>query len=140
METEARDGKSGARYTVLKWERCNVCYGLGYTETHDGKDECYGCEGVGWMSVGEVEWEDALADIEISDQQPHDAFAPDWSAAPDWAQWWAVDESGDAYWYKGAPNCEDVQWWAVGIAEAGSVDLAGTNWRTTLRQRPAVQP
>lgn len=29
---------------------------------------------------------------------------PDWSKAPDWAHYWAVDSNGHAYWYEHKPQ------------------------------------
>ena len=29
---------------------------------------------------------------------------PDWTGAPDWAQWWAADSDGYAYWYRDEPT------------------------------------
>jgi hypothetical protein len=33
-----------------------------------------------------------------------DHVQPNWSGAPDWAQWWAVDSDGSAYWYRDEPT------------------------------------
>ena len=32
-----------------------------------------------------------------------DHVQPDWSCAPDWANFWAVDSDGYAYWYRDQP-------------------------------------
>ena len=32
-----------------------------------------------------------------------DHVQPDWSGAPDWANFWAVDSDGYAYWYRDQP-------------------------------------
>lgn len=62
-------------------------------------------------------------------------LAPDWNTAPDWAQWWAVDKSGSAFWYEGEPQSDDMQWWC-GEAIRLERDFPCSNWRSTLRQRP----
>lgn len=52
-------------------------------------------EGVTWC------WEPAWSnDIQYirADSLPR-APEPDWSQAPEWAQWWAVDDKGKSGWY-----------------------------------------
>ena len=89
---------------------------------------------------------DAHADAEIVyawlDAQP-DAPIPDWTTAPPWAQWWAVDEDGRTYWYDRQPYVEkadDGCWDGNGeFRWNGDVTLpVGVDWRTTLRRRPEV--
>ena len=81
---------------------------------------------------------DALTE---QDAQP-DAPLPDWTTAPEWAQWWAVDADGMACWYTSEPKIYESVWgpeddrWHV---THGLVDLPlGVDWRTTLRRRPEV--
>lgn len=87
---------------------------------------------------------DAHADAEIVyawlDTQP-EVPEPDWTQAPDWAQWWAADEDGRTYWYDRQPYVEkadDGCWDGNGEFEwNGDVTLpVGVDWRTTLRHRP----
>jgi hypothetical protein len=91
---------------------------------------------------------DAHADAEIVyawlDAQP-DAPIPDWTTAPPWAQWWAVDADGFACWYGVAPpflpnasHAWDSE--PEGRGESvGYINLpVGVDWRTTLRRRPEV--
>jgi transcription elongation factor Elf1 len=63
---------------------------------------------------------------------------PDWSKAPEWAKWWAVDKSGEAYWYWGdeAPGCVVDIWSGHESEDAGYVSLRGFDWRNTLTDRP----
>jgi hypothetical protein len=35
---------------------------------------------------------------------------PDWSKAPEWANWWAIDRTGDAYWFKQKPMLSGGFW------------------------------
>lgn len=70
---------------------------------------------------------------------------PDWSQAPAWAQWWAMDTDGWHYWYSEQPELkENLGYW--GRAAADECERAGRNvlpdWTRTLRRRPqeAVQP
>ena len=32
-----------------------------------------------------------------------DPNAPDWSQAPDWAEWYAIDADGQCFWYENEP-------------------------------------
>ena len=32
-----------------------------------------------------------------------DSNAPDWSQAPDWAEWYAIDADGQCFWYENEP-------------------------------------
>jgi hypothetical protein len=68
---------------------------------------------------------------------------PDWDEAPEWAMWWVVEPSGDAYWWQAEPWIVDNDHWdhpefrTVRADVAGEVDLPlGIDWRTTLRERP----
>ena len=78
------------------------------------------------------------------DAQPK-APEPDWTQAPDWAQWWAVDADGMAWWYATQPeylNGAGTEWDGdQQTRRVGLVDLPlGIDWRTTLRRRPEVTP
>ena len=73
---------------------------------------------------------------------------PDWSQAPPWANWWAVEyaagEVGLAYWFANKPITDYAEWVDSVTGERGilidTVDLPlGVDWRTTLRRRPEVQ-
>lgn len=70
---------------------------------------------------------------------------PDWSQAPEWAQWWAVDASGIAGWYEQEPEIGGVRGWELGGGGAWMVietpyDIPlGIDWRTLKQRRPEVQ-
>jgi len=65
---------------------------------------------------------------------------PDWSTAPEWAQYWAIDNDGRAYWYEHKPTIEhdDRFVWSVGhigrYTEALPRNYAG--WKESLEKRP----
>ena len=70
---------------------------------------------------------------------------PDWSEAPEWAEWWAVFAEGRAFWYSHKPRPANALWSRTTMAnlrdtrilDAGHVTLSlGTDWRLTLRKRP----
>lgn len=61
----------------------------------------------------------------------------DWSTAPEWAMWWAVDDNGCCYWYENKPVLGVRVW----MSERGKDNLCiqYPGWRATLRQRPSAQ-
>ena len=66
---------------------------------------------------------------------------PNWGEAPDWAQWWAVDDCGDAWWLTHQPmynfKGKLVNIDADGmIAFNKSINLKGYDWRKTPIKRP----
>ena len=77
-----------------------------------------------------------------------DHVQPDWSGAPDWAQWWAADSDGYAYWYRDEPtyNAKYGGWLrTLGDEPDVSFDLCwppegfdnrDIDWASTLRSRP----
>ena len=75
----------------------------------------------------------------------HDIPGPDWSDAPPWAQWWAMDYMS-ACWYKQEPTYVKAGprwiWYSQGDAfeEDRSVrPVQNIDYRETLRKRPEVQ-
>jgi hypothetical protein len=68
-------------------------------------------------------------------------IAAPWSEAPAWAQWFAQDEDGDCYWYRGEPS---VGWciWLPGAIVEGECEKLKTklpenpDWKNTLQERP----
>ena len=88
-----------------------------------------------WSSLDKIE---RVADA-------YDALAPDWANAPDWAQWYCVDASGDAQWTQKEPEASDgTTGWIFGTAwedAAGpnGIDLPlGIDWRLCKWSRPEV--
>lgn len=71
--------------------------------------------------------------------------APDWSQAPDWARWWAVEANGDAFFCQNEPTIEKVyvtqySWHTrTGrvqiIPEIVDIPL-GVDWRLLKVERP----
>lgn len=84
----------------------------------------------------------AVATLAWLDAQPA-APEPDWTQAPEWAQWWAVQASGFAKWYQDKPAIEWGDWrvpWNMFTQSAGDANLPlGSDWRMTLRRRPEVE-
>ena len=76
--------------------------------------------------------------LRAASQVPH----PDWTKAPEWAQWWAVDARGISWWYQHQPAPVETEWYVaqsyLAQSQAGEriyLQL-GIDWRTTLQQRP----
>jgi len=66
---------------------------------------------------------------------------PDWSKAPDWAQWFAMDEEGTGYWYQHQPSRTDFGRWVVTSPTPfgqSACAPSGDNqkWYDSLEQRP----
>lgn len=67
---------------------------------------------------------------------------PDWSQAPEWAEWWAVDADGQVLWLTKQPFILGAGWANPGgvTRRAESINLPlGVDWRTTLQRRPRAQ-
>ena len=68
---------------------------------------------------------------------------PDWSRAPDWAQWYAIDANGVRSWYEQKPSLQEVnQYWTTSFGKTMGFDqdsAAFSRWRETLRQRPVAE-
>jgi len=59
---------------------------------------------------------------------------PDWSTAPEWARFLAMDANGAWYWYEERPRDGDETWMWV----AGKISIAvgyGTPWYETLEEK-----
>lgn len=104
--------------------------------------------------VSEMAWKyaDAMqaeADKREDKTRPEvlEEWQPDWSQAPEWAEWWAMDGfSNKANWYKTEPFLdddadEDSDEWNIVLnssdtyKEASSFGYQG-NWKDSLRKRP----
>ena len=69
-------------------------------------------------------------------------WQPDWSLAPEWAKWWAMDKDGDANWYALKPFV-GVDYFQNQDSSAEHRAFLGTlnfgykgDWRDSLRIRP----
>lgn len=64
---------------------------------------------------------------------------PDWAAAPAWAQWWAYDFDGAAWWFEHEPYRGQFCWFGEGQRQpAGLVArVMKPSWRNTKLSRPA---
>lgn len=94
--------------------------------------------------IGIAKFDQLKADHPALAKAPNPATGA-WSRAPEWAQWWAQDASGHAYWYETKPHLNTVyNYWvaqAAGqfiyddgeyLADGGTVHA---DWTQSLVQR-----
>ena len=92
-------------------------------------------------------WE--YADMMLAEQEKRtdksrpvvlDEFQVDWSQAPDWANWWAMDSNGICYWYMIEPRLTEIfpnEWVGCGYptdTQAPSFNYQG-DWKSSLQER-----
>jgi hypothetical protein len=65
-----------------------------------------------------------------------ETFQPNWSDAPEWAYFWAMDYNGNASWYEYEPHPFMTSWLDNGGQHEFVNSLRAIDWRTTLRVRP----
>ena len=74
----------------------------------------------------------------------YDALAPDWTQAPDWAQWYSIDTDGNCLWHRSQPITQSYPGgWITrdNNAHAKHVRLPlGIDWRLCIWQRSDVTP
>lgn len=62
--------------------------------------------------------------------------SPDWSEAPAWVKWFAVDLDGYAWFFEAEPVRGSKQWVSADrMVEAGFYPGARSRWRETLVER-----
>ena len=77
--------------------------------------------------------------VKVDDKE----WQPDWSQAPEWANWWCLSVKHGAMWFSREPICtkstwvmvNDVKFCATSFDEAPSFNYQG-NWQDSLRKRP----
>lgn len=63
-------------------------------------------------------------------------WQPDWSDAPEWANWWAIDKDLVSFWFADKPKFDEVEFYQCGVfCDAPSFGYTG-DWRNSLRKRP----
>lgn len=65
-----------------------------------------------------------------------ETIEPDWTTAPQWANYWAVDTDGYSWWYENKPHYDDSFWYDIGSKEEDTLYYSVTDWKSTLRKRP----
>ena len=70
-------------------------------------------------------------------------WQPDWSQAPDWANWWAVDKNGQGIWYNLEPRRDQsTVEWVIDFSSGSDFSYKISpdfnyqgDWRNSLRKR-----
>ena len=79
-----------------------------------------------------------IAEEDKRTNQTQEEWQPDWSEAPEWAKWWAMDRDGESYYFKCKPEMKLVTWIPTGTTN--HVFLTQSNyqgdWKDSLRERP----
>lgn len=76
--------------------------------------------------------------VSIKEQPPIQQFPVDWGNAPEWANWWAMDATGTAYWYAEEPKLKAGKAYFqadYGFQERCHYKIPG--WKCSRQQRPA---
>lgn len=79
------------------------------------------------------------------DAMPNLPGVPEWSEAPEWAEWLAMDNNGEWYWYERQISADDMRGtWDYGSSLSGAIRSAAyssddgrPDWRSSLQPRPA---
>lgn len=62
---------------------------------------------------------------------------PDWDKAPEWAEWWAVDENGQCYWYERKPHISEREtYWDYPDHDCDAEFAIVDGWKESLQERP----
>ena len=82
---------------------------------------------------------------EITGPEPEPTPQVDWSQAPEWANYWAMDRDGGAYWHSQEPKCRTfVAWWQEDsddgrLEKAPSFGWPKDQWKESLVKRPQAE-
>ena len=79
----------------------------------------------------------------------YDALEPDWTQAPEWATWYAIDANGAGTWYRDEPficnasRYTSASYWDA-VSDYAMTEKApklplGIDWRLCIWQRPEAQ-
>ena len=72
------------------------------------------------------------------DANKNEEWQPDWSQAPEWAGYFAMDEDGEFYYFEQSPSMTGCSWQSQshgGVSETFNHSYTG-NWQESLRKRP----
>lgn len=64
---------------------------------------------------------------------------PDWSTAPDWANYLAKDSNGQWYWFEKKPLLS-MMFWIVNPSNDGKSEIVSEDswWRNSLEEKPKL--
>ena len=67
------------------------------------------------------------------------AHLANWSNAPTWARWYAIDSDGAATYFERKPQRAGDCWCMGGKEESAGRRSIGQNWRDAIEQRPSAR-
>ena len=73
-----------------------------------------------------------------SEKQDSSEWQPDWSQAPEWASYFAMDEDGEFYYFEQSPSMASCSWQPQSPGESCETfnHSYNGNWQDSLRKRP----
>ena len=74
----------------------------------------------------------------VSQDLSQEEWQPDWSEAPAWTKWWAVDKDRRAHYFENKPTKCITMWipdYTSIIERANNFEYTG-DWKDSLRERP----
>lgn len=80
-----------------------------------------------------------IAELEAEAGNPDKTDGPDWDTAPVWANWWAVDADGDAWYHLKKPeiNGDGFEWGSGDISMLCFHKNIKQFWENSITKRPA---
>ena len=69
------------------------------------------------------------------DAKQNEEWQPDWSQAPEWANWWCINNIGSALFYDEEPRIFNNGFFGNKCCYAPPFNYPG-NWQESLRKRP----
>ena len=72
------------------------------------------------------------------DTNKNEEWQPDWSQAPEWASYFAMDEDGEFYYFEQSPSMASCSWQPQSPGESCETlnHSYNGNWQDSLRKRP----
>jgi len=71
------------------------------------------------------------------DTKPNEEWQPDWSQAPDEANYWAMDKDSSANFFRNKPEITNGNGWDFGgVMQSNNAHKYTGNWQNSLRRRP----
>lgn len=68
---------------------------------------------------------------------PWDKWQPDWSQAPEWANFIVMSKAGTSYWHANEPKASGNGWVGGGLCDLAYMGFYHKgDWRDSLRKRP----
>ena len=93
---------------------------------------------VAW-AYADLMWSENINREKIAHQDlSQEVWQPDWSQAPVWAKWWAVDKDRIAHYFENKPTKYITMWfpyYSSNTERANGCEYTG-DWNDSLRERP----